>query len=92
MSAARASVTVTSPVARPAVQSGPPESGPRAARAEDPPAGSPVSDLAALIERDLAGAEPPQRWPLYVSAPLWIGSSGLLWWGIIKGVSLLISR
>ena len=43
-----------------------------------------------LLEPDRAVAAP--RWPLYVGLPLWLGVSGLLWWGIAAAIGALLSR
>ena len=51
-----------------------------------------MQTLTERLERELSEADLPGRWPLAVSAPLWIATSGLLWFGIVKGVLALVHR
>lgn len=32
----------------------------------------------------------PAPWPLAISAPIWIGLSGLLWLGVVRGAGAIL--
>lgn len=56
----------------------------------DEPVPSPVQTLTSRLENELNEADLPARWPLAISAPIWIVTSGLLWFAIVKGVLTLL--
>src|SRR5437879_2432108 len=62
----------------------------RLAAEHDAPVDSPVQTLTAKLESELSPVDLPARWPLAVSAPLWIVASGLLWWGIAETALFLL--
>ena len=92
MAARRTLKTTALPAAEgsPAREDTSPESSVRLASTLDAPISSPVQTLTARLEQELGDTALPRRLPLAISAPIWLITSGLLWFGIIKGVLAIL--